>query len=791
MEHHSPLGSSGSIGSPIGSNASSTGSGGGDTDKLQKIAAGYQKIKTQNAILKKAILQEQEKTSDLEKIIKEKDQTIATKMQEHDVLEFNNQRLTKRIQLMQDQMNEKKEGGWGFGRGSKVELQKKDDEILALRHELQEKIDDNESLHSVQKEKELAFKTVESQLRSTLGEKDLLIEEKDLKIQELLDEQKEAERKLVDQTQGLREHIVSLQQNMSSMVSTIKLRDDVLIQLNELIHNGFSNLPNITLDYPLENITPSNERFVFEDLYFDKEFRDIEINQDLFNVVTDKKKWSIVYKNIISNLQSFLGYHLSQVSNIIGAHYDNLKLVNDQHELQVKSLNETIGQLSLEKEENAFTLNAFKEDLLERERELMVLKRDFAEQKEFLEQLNDSNREFEEQIQKEQEKYNSTKLTLENEIKELKKNFEVELKQLKDQHQGLLKHQKQLLTSTIDQQSQQISQLEKKTSLLESNLKQSQQQLFEQHQQFQQQLQQQQQQLQLQQQQQNEANNNTLVNLMDDFQFNQNKPITPTSTSPTLSPINNNNNNNNNSNGSLVDLSFMDMDSTQPQSQPQQQKTLLTTDIVEESLVNENNNTQDLESNESPSPPVSLQKQQQPIHIEQPPIILEKSDRFKLTVLDETGEEFDSLNFSLSDKEREREMKIYYENKITQLLNKISNIDAKAMRYYEQYNQLQNKKQESDELLQQLESARLESKNVKEELEVTRVNYDQQMRILTEQFISLNESVTHMDTELLRIKQHKVVCGKCKNWNLLEHIFSNENQNLFCSKGHPVQTIQL
>ncbi|KYQ89201.1 hypothetical protein DLAC_10445 [Tieghemostelium lacteum] len=154
------------------------------------------------------------------------------------------------------------------------------------------------------------------------------------------------------------------------------------------------------------------------------------------------------------------------------------------------------------------------------------------------------------------------------------------------------------------------------------------------------------------------------------------------------------------------------------------------------------------------------------------------------------GEESDSLNFSQTDKERENEMKQYYEKKITQLLNKISNIDTKAMRYYEQYQQLLKNGLSSDSLQLELDNSKKELKDTKDELEVTRVNYDQQMRILTEQFISLNETVSQLDTDLIRIKQHKVTCGKCKNWNILEYVFSPENTGLFCSKGHPIQTIQ-
>ncbi|EFA78406.1 hypothetical protein PPL_09057 [Heterostelium album PN500] len=71
-----------------------------------------------------------------------------------------------------------------------------------------------------------------------------------------------------------------------------------------------------------------------------------------------------------------------------------------------------------------------------------------------------------------------------------------------------------------------------------------------------------------------------------------------------------------------------------------------------------------------------------------------------------------------------------------------------------------------------------EAKETKEELEITRVNYDQQMKMLTEQYISLNESLSQLDTELIKIKQHKILCAKCRAWNPLENVFAPDNHQL-------------
>eukprot|EP01133_Synstelium_polycarpum_P001485 gene1485-1723_t len=596
-----------SIGSPMMSGSPL------DNDKVQKIVANYQKIKTQNAVLKKAIIQEQQKSVDLDRELKEKDQALVTAMQEHDALDFNNQRLTKRLQTFQDQMNEKKEGGsWGFF-GSKQEMQKKEDEIALLRHELQEKIDDNENLHGMKNEKDTAFKLLEGQLRQQLQEREDTIAEKDKKINELIDSQKASELNLLRQTQGLRENIEDLQDNIKS----------------------------------------------FESLVFDKDFS-LDIDESSINTLTNTSNWKAGYRSMISNLQSIFSLHLTQLSNIVGSHHD---IVGNKEKLQlqqINDLNDNINHLTLQKEENAFNLNSIKEELSQKEQALQMVNRDLAESKEFLEQLSGSNKDFEDQLTKVTSEAKATKQILEKEIDELKTNHKNEMKQTTDQHQGLLKHQKQMLSSTIDKQKSSIAQLEKRVQQLET-LK---QQMDQQIQQLKQQLQQQ-------------NSSNTLLDLEDDSNI-------------------------------VVVI---------PNQAPE---------VTQSSLA------------------------------ETTP----RSGRFKLTVLDDAGEQSDSLDFSYEDKERENDMKNYYESKITQLLNKISNVDAKALRYYEQYNTLLKKGQSNDLVQKELEKAQQESKNIKEELEVTRVNYDQQMKMLTEQYISLNESITHLDSDLIRIKQHKVVCAK-------------------------------
>ncbi|KAF2070457.1 hypothetical protein CYY_008222 [Polysphondylium violaceum] len=742
----SSTGSFGSLLSPIqsglsGGNNSNNNNNNNSAEydsKVQKIVANYQKIKGQNAILKKALVQEQQKTTDLEKELKEKSQALTTAIQEHDVLEFNNQRLTKRITLIQEANTEKKESGWGFGK-SKVELQKKEEEINILKSELQEKIDDNESLHSVTTEKENAYKALDSQLRGVISEKDSLLVEKDLKIESLLIEQKESEKKLVDQTRGLRENIGLLEKSLKQVYITAKQRDDALQQLSQIFENGLSNQPPINFDYPIENITPSNERFSFDDIIFDKTFQDITLNSASFNSIADKNQWSQPYRAIIICVQNFISYHLDIISKLTSSHQSIVKSLNEKHQNEIIDLNENKSIITLQKEEIEFTLNSKTEELTLKEKEVLLLSQELLEKTQLLNQQLQTSRVIDEQIQNERAEYQKTKSQLEQQIITITNNFQDELKKAKDQHQGLLRHQKQLLNSKIEQQNSIILNLQKQLSSLSV----------------------------LQPTNSNSGSSNSLIDLDTSNNSNNNSNSNNTSfldlsfIEGQLNNININNNSNNNNNANTGGSSLLDFDEQQQQQQPPPATTATT--II---------NSAEFNSTDSTSPKV-------------------QSERFKLTVLDDTGDQLESLNFSITDKEREKEMKIYYENKITQLLNKISNIDAKTVRYHDQYQQLLKKGSGNDNVKKEHEATLLELKNTKDELEVTRFNYDQQLRMMTEQFVSLNESISQLDSELLNIKQHKILCAKCKTWNPLEFIFSPENPNLYCSKGHPLQTLQI
>lgn len=73
--------------------------------KYQKVAAEYSKIRAQANVLKKAVLDEQTRNAELQNFLREKEQSLRKADQEMDSLTFRNQQLTKRVTVLQDELD--------------------------------------------------------------------------------------------------------------------------------------------------------------------------------------------------------------------------------------------------------------------------------------------------------------------------------------------------------------------------------------------------------------------------------------------------------------------------------------------------------------------------------------------------------------------------------------------------------------------------------------------------------------------------------------------------------------
>eukprot|EP01127_Copromyxa_protea_P016697 TRINITY_DN5002_c0_g1_i1.p1 TRINITY_DN5002_c0_g1~~TRINITY_DN5002_c0_g1_i1.p1 ORF type:complete len:844 (-),score=242.92 TRINITY_DN5002_c0_g1_i1:70-2334(-) len=164
--------------------------------------------------------------------------------------------------------------------------------------------------------------------------------------------------------------------------------------------------------------------------------------------------------------------------------------------------------------------------------------------------------------------------------------------------------------------------------------------------------------------------------------------------------------------------------------------------------------------------------------------------KWNLMVLNENGQQSDKLELSPEDKEREKQLKQYYQDHTNQLTALLKSADARAIETFARQEELERKiqaiKNEREEVIKKLEAAKNATGTVVEELETTKKNYEQQLSVLTEHVVQMTQKLSQTQDELESVKAFKVRCGKCQTWNTIEWLMANGKNGRYCSRGaHP------
>ncbi|XP_048579364.1 protein phosphatase 1 regulatory subunit 21 isoform X2 [Nematostella vectensis] len=162
--------------------------------KYQKLAAEYAKLRAQNTVLKKAVIEEQEKTKSLQETIKQKDQSIRKYEQELDSVQFRNDQLSKRVAVLQEELDESSGKNWKSWASSPSKPPVVND---VKDEELQFKIQENERLQRELSESTQQYRQqlVELQERLAKAERDSSSQQK------IIDEASDTHRMVIDKLQ--------------------------------------------------------------------------------------------------------------------------------------------------------------------------------------------------------------------------------------------------------------------------------------------------------------------------------------------------------------------------------------------------------------------------------------------------------------------------------------------------------------------------------------------------------------------------------------------------------------
>ncbi|XP_041069938.1 protein phosphatase 1 regulatory subunit 21 isoform X2 [Carcharodon carcharias] len=136
--------------------------------KYQKLAQEYSKLRAQNQVLKKAVVDEQGQGTSLKEELKMKDQCVRKLQQEMDSLTFRNQQLAKRVELLQEELVTTEAKGKKNKKNADPPSQMNQQLQSVFDEDLQNKIEENERLHKQVQEAQEKHRQIETELRERL-----------------------------------------------------------------------------------------------------------------------------------------------------------------------------------------------------------------------------------------------------------------------------------------------------------------------------------------------------------------------------------------------------------------------------------------------------------------------------------------------------------------------------------------------------------------------------------------------------------------------------------------------
>ncbi|EPB92806.1 hypothetical protein HMPREF1544_00245 [Mucor circinelloides 1006PhL] len=197
------------------------------SQRYLKLFQQYSRLKAQHAVLKKAVIKEQASNVALQGNVKEKEKELRKLQEQLDLLAFHNERLTKRIQAVQD--NEQKGNHFSLLERKIVENEKLHEELTERQFEFTESI--NTLLQQIQDlEKKVTDLQDENANLQAESKNDASADQTQPESSQHLNAELESLKKeLKEKTEMLEERTHQAQQNDMQMVSEIQSLRAILL----------------------------------------------------------------------------------------------------------------------------------------------------------------------------------------------------------------------------------------------------------------------------------------------------------------------------------------------------------------------------------------------------------------------------------------------------------------------------------------------------------------------------------------------------------------------------------
>ena len=193
--------------------------------KYQRLAQEYAKLKAQNQVLKKAVLESQENTAKLQIHVQEKEQIIRRSHQEIDSSNFRSSQMAKRIELLQCELDQKEKKGKLFqDKGAPFQP----GSTNVLDEDLRQKISENELLHKQLHDMDTSKRQLEQRLNDEVMTAKASAKQSDDALKNFRETHAEITEQLAVEKQQLQSELKSLQ------VESKQLHQETSLKVSDL-----------------------------------------------------------------------------------------------------------------------------------------------------------------------------------------------------------------------------------------------------------------------------------------------------------------------------------------------------------------------------------------------------------------------------------------------------------------------------------------------------------------------------------------------------------------------------
>ncbi|XP_052865067.1 protein phosphatase 1 regulatory subunit 21 [Anopheles cruzii] len=214
-----------------------------NSNKYQKLATEYSKLRAQASVLKRAVLEEQTKNSSLRESLRTREATLRKSEQEVDSLGFRNKQLERRVAALQENLEQELKKGSG-GKASKTKSPSNDSITVpgadagVVAEELQKKILENAQLSNTVEDRAAEVKQLQNRIEGLNRE---------------LQQQAVVEQKLRKELELLTVRNSELESKASEAASTIGSEDGLSVTTDMENHYNHFTVSSNSANQPTAN----------------------------------------------------------------------------------------------------------------------------------------------------------------------------------------------------------------------------------------------------------------------------------------------------------------------------------------------------------------------------------------------------------------------------------------------------------------------------------------------------------------------------------------------------------